>query len=144
MTDADAERRVDRVRDGYDIASYAYRGDGDLPGEYLGWLRRLDALLAPSSVVADLGCGCGVPVAQHLDAVGHRVVGVDVSAVQIERARRLVPDARFVCDDLNAVSFDDGSLNAVVCLYAIIHLPLEQQPGLVDRKSTRLNSSHRH
>ena len=45
--------------------------------------------------VLDLGCGCGVPVARDLVAAGHRVTGVDISDVQIQRARHLVPAATF-------------------------------------------------
>jgi 2-polyprenyl-3-methyl-5-hydroxy-6-metoxy-1,4-benzoquinol methylase len=31
-------------------------------------------------------CGCGVPMARHLTALGHRVLGIDISRTQIERA----------------------------------------------------------
>jgi len=58
----------DLVREGYDQVSYAYRsdkGEGD-NDQYLSWLAELTPLLAPHSAVLDLGCGCGVPVAQEL------------------------------------------------------------------------------
>jgi len=38
--------------------------------------------------VLDLGCGNGVPVAKALAVGGHDVTGVDLSAVQVERAPR--------------------------------------------------------
>jgi trans-aconitate methyltransferase len=67
-------------------------------------------------------------LASHFD-----VTGVDLSPAQIERARRLVPQARFVCDDMSGVTFAEGSLAAVVSFYAIIHLPLDEHPALFRR-----------
>ncbi|MER7270664.1 class I SAM-dependent methyltransferase [Micromonospora carbonacea] len=49
-----------------------------------------------AAAVLDLGCGCGVPAARFLAAAGHRVTGVDISAVQVGRARRLVPTGTFL------------------------------------------------
>jgi SAM-dependent methyltransferase len=120
------------VRAGYDAVSHAYRPDdaGDQP--YRGWLELLDAHLPPGAPVLDLGCGCGLPAARIL-AGRYRVTGVDLSPVQIERARALVPQAEFVCADMTAVEFPAASFAAVVCLYAIIHVPLAEQPALLDR-----------
>lgn len=81
--------------------------------------------------VLDIGCGCGVPMARGLAAAGHDVTGVDVSDVQIERARSLVSGATFVRADAMALDFPDESFDAVVCLYALIHMPLDRQPGLL-------------
>ena len=81
----------------------------------------------------DLGCGCGVPVARSLAAAGYQVTGVDISEVQIERARRLVPAGTFIRADASEVSFPAVSFDAVVCLYALIHMPLDAQPGLLRR-----------
>jgi ubiquinone/menaquinone biosynthesis C-methylase UbiE len=131
MTDSDPW--ADRVRRGYDVVSRAYRADHDSPDVYASWLQHLDAVLSPSSAVIDLGCGCGVPVARHLAEAGHHATGVDISAVQIERGRQLVPDASFVCHDLTEVSFKDGLFDAAVFLYSIIHLPLAHQPLVLSR-----------
>jgi SAM-dependent methyltransferase len=122
------------VRVGYDLASYAYRGDTfDLAGSgYAYWLGRLAPLLADSARVLDLGCGCGVPVAQEL-AKRCAVTGVDLSPVQIERALALVPGARFVCADMTAVEFAPGSFDAVVAFYSVFNVPLADQPALIER-----------
>lgn len=83
--------------------------------------------------VLDLGCGNGVPVAKVRAGAGHDVTGVDLSDVQVERARRLVPAATFRRADATEVTFPDGSFDAVVCLYALIHMPLDRQPPLIGR-----------
>ncbi len=115
------------VRRGYDLVSQAYRADDAGEGEYAGWLDLLEARVPPPAKVLDLGCGCGVPVARRL-APRYEVTGVDFSPVQIERARSLVPRATFVCADMTTTEFPDATFDAVVCLYAIIHVPLADQP----------------
>lgn len=118
------------VRRGYDLVSRAYRADNAAEGEYAEWLDLLESRVPPPAKLLDLGCGCGVPVARRL-ASRYEVIGVDLSPVQIERARALVPAATFVCADMASLDFADASFDAVVCLYSIIHLPLEEQPGFL-------------
>jgi len=67
-----------------------------------------------------------------------RSPGVDISDVQIERARRLVPAGAFIRADAAQVDFPPASFDAVVCLYALIHLPLDDQPGPLRRVVTWL------
>jgi 2-polyprenyl-3-methyl-5-hydroxy-6-metoxy-1,4-benzoquinol methylase len=120
------------VRRGYDALSYQYRGDGDDdPGERREWIERLTTLVDPAAHVLDLGCGCGVPVSRALVAAGLRVTGVDLSDVQIGRARTLVPGASFIRADASEVGFAPGTFDAVVCLYMLIHLPMDEQPALL-------------
>jgi len=126
------ENPIDMVREGYDRASHAYRGDEcNLEQSGYGhWLRRLHPRLADGARVLDLGCGCGVPVAGEL-ARRYRVTGIDLSPVQIERARALVPDATFVCGDMVEHDFEPASFDAVVAFYSIINVPLDRQAGLL-------------
>ena len=63
--------------------------------------------------VLDLGCGAGVPVAQHLIAHELAVSGVDASAAQIERARRNVPEAYFIQADMTTIELPLGAFDAV-------------------------------
>jgi SAM-dependent methyltransferase len=58
------------------------------------------------------------------------VIGVDISPVQIERARNIVPRAEFVRADMTEVDFPAESFAAIVSLYAIIHVPLDEQRTL--------------
>ncbi len=121
----------DLVRRGYDAVSLRYRSDDAEAGLYAPWIAELSEQLGASARVLDLGCGCGVPVARDLAAAGHRVVGVDISDVQIERARRLVPYAEFLRGDATEIDVPPGSFDAVVALYSLIHMPLAAQPGLL-------------
>ncbi|MDQ6918516.1 MAG: methyltransferase domain-containing protein [Candidatus Dormibacteraeota bacterium] len=137
----DASQQRDLVRRGYDAISRAYRDEqgrssamtAENLGRYETWLEDLGRLLEPSSRVLDLGCGCGLPASRLLVETGFEVVGLDFSHVQIERARRLVPQAEFVEADMAVWNAGPGSFDAVVSLYALIHLPLKDQQDLLPR-----------
>ena len=118
------------VRHGYDLVSLAYRADSADDGIYAGWLDTLEMRVARGSSVLDLGCGCGVPVARRL-ARSYEVTGVDLSPVQVARARVLVPGATFVCADMTTLQIPDESFSAITCLFALIHVPLAEQPTLL-------------
>jgi len=129
------------VRRGYNVLSSRYRGDDDNPHEYEGWLVSLRDRLPAHGQVLDIGCGCGVPVARYLAAAGHQVTGVDISEVQVSRARALVPAATFIQADATRAEFGDDSFDAIVSLYALIHMPLAAQPGLLRRAGRWLRPS---
>jgi len=133
MTDAALDPRA-IVLEGYALASHAYRGDTFALEDsgYAYWLARLTARLAPGARVLDLGCGNGVPIAREL-AARYEVTGLDLSPVQIDRARALVPGATFLCGDMTTASFAPGSFDAVAAFYSIINVPLDEQPALLER-----------
>ena len=131
----------DLVRRGYDAISAAYRGDdgqaaassAEDVSRYASWAAELAGLLPAGATVADLGCGTGLPATRALTGHRLRVIGVDFSAVQLARARRLVPAARLVQADMTALRLRPASLDAVVSFYALIHVPLADQQALFPR-----------
>lgn len=102
------------VRRGYDALSYHYRADDAADGRYAPWLAEVRTRVPLPGTVLDLGCGCGVPVARSLARAGYAVTGVDISDVQIERARGLVPSGTFARADALTVKFPAASFDAVV------------------------------
>lgn len=134
-------RRRDLVRVGYDAISAAYRDDEGHPNsateertdQYKAWIDELALVVKPGGRVLDLGCGAGVPATRGLVEKGFEVVGLDISSVQIERARRLVSGAQFVEADMATWDAEPASLDAVVCFYALIHVPLQDQRDLLPR-----------
>ncbi|MBB5791587.1 class I SAM-dependent methyltransferase [Jiangella mangrovi] len=130
--DIDADPK-EIVRRGYDAVSLHYRADDADPETHRPWVAELTERLPRHASVLDLGCGNGVPVARDLAAAGFAVIGVDLSEVQVTRARALVPDATFLAADATTVELPERSFHAVVCLYALIHIPLEEQPPLLAR-----------
>ena len=130
------------VRLGYDRASHTYAEHycPSLAPRYLDWLYGLEALLTDNARVLDLGCGSGVPVARHLGR-RFRVTGVDISPVQIEHARKAVPNAEFLCEDMTQFNLPPHQFAAIVALYSLIHVPLEEQHVLLARIAAWLTLS---
>ena len=79
--------------------------------------------LAPGATVLDVGCGTGVPTTRRLTDAGLSVTGVDISPVMLDIARRNVPEAEFVHRDIVDLDPAEGTYDAVVAYFALLHLP---------------------
>jgi len=99
------------------------------------WVSMLKERLAPRSEVLDLGCGAGIPLTRLL-AETFDVTGVDISARQVDLARRNVPTGRFINTDIVAVDFPPATFDAAVGSYSIIHVPRAEH-GALFRKIAR-------
>ena len=132
-----AGRAVERdpkeiVARGYDTIALRYaEWAGSITSPLLEWIRALTGRLPAGSEILELGCGRGVPATREL-ARHHRVVGVDISAVQIELARHHVPEASFVHGDVAELEIAPVSLDAVVALFVFGHIPVAEQPALIE------------
>lgn len=85
--------------------------------------RLLDKLaLSPGDHVLDVGCGTG-QTSMHAAERAGTVVGIDLSASQLSRARRKPAAARFLRADAEYLPFPDDTFDAVVSVGAIIYFP---------------------
>jgi SAM-dependent methyltransferase len=114
----------DRIAEAY--ADFAGRSRDDPRDRYTALM--IDRL-APGAAVLELGCGGGVPTARLL-AERYAVTGVDLSARQIELARRQVPGATFVQVDMTALDLPPESVDAVVAFYSLTHVPRREHRRL--------------
>ena len=138
------DERIRVVKRGYDaladrFLSWAERVHGD-PRPRL--IERFMEGLPNGAAVIDLGCGAGVPTAARL-AERFSVTGVDISAAQIGRACRLVPEARFVRADMTEFDPGEDGVDGVVACYSLIHLPAELQPAMLARIASWLRPGGR-
>lgn len=79
-----------------------------------------DALrVGPADVLVDLACGRGSYGIEIARRTGAQLVGVDFSAVAIERARLKSATAQFVVGELAATGLDAESASAVLCIDAM-------------------------
>ena len=128
----DERKRI--VRTAYDrIASRYAEWSGRIADEARD--RMVEAFAAPladGARILDLGCGSGLPSTRLL-ARRFRVLGVDASAAQVERARRNVPSAEFLVGDIGEIDIPDASFDGVVALYAISHVPREEHAALFSK-----------
>jgi SAM-dependent methyltransferase len=121
------------VRRGYDAIAERYaEWSSSFESPALRWVEMLLERLPDGSDVLELGCGGGSAATRAL-AARHRVVGVDISERQLERARRLVPEARYVCGDVTKLVSPPESVDAVVSLFLLGHVPRAKQQPLLGR-----------
>lgn len=118
------------VARGYDAIGPRYREWSHASPVRLDKVRELLGLMPDRGTVVDLGCGPGEP-ATRLLAERHRVVGVDLSAVQLRLAQRAAPGAAFVRADMTRLALRPGSIDAVASFYALGHLPPESHAPLL-------------
>ena len=128
------DERIRLVQQGYDAMadrflewSQAVEGD---PRPRL--VERFMKALPDGATVVDLGCGAGGPTTARL-AERFAVTGVDISAEQLRRARRLVPAARFVQADMTAFEPGEGTVDGITACYSLTHLPADHQPAMLRR-----------
>ncbi len=79
--------------------------------------------------VADLGCGPG-RVTAHLDGLGIRAFGIDLSPAMVAVARRTYPGLRFEVGSMAALDIADGVLGGVLAWYSTVHTPPRELPSL--------------
>ena len=72
--------------------------------------------------VLDVACGSGI-VAEHAARLGAQVTGIDLAPRMIELARELNPECTFKEASVEAMPFDDGAFDAVLCGFGIGHFP---------------------
>jgi cyclopropane fatty-acyl-phospholipid synthase-like methyltransferase len=130
MTDDDQKQLVAL---GYDCIADTYLERFGRSSVRTAKLAELIEQLPADASVLDLGCGAGIPVARELVRLGFDVTGVDASEGQIERARRNVPQARFVQADMATVQFSPETFDAVSAFYSVTHLPRSEHAILIRR-----------
>ena len=82
----------------------------------------LDAAhVGPGTRLLDICCGPGM-LAEAAAKRGAKAVGLDFPGV-VALSRKLVPAAEFQSGDALELPFPDGSFDAVVCGYGIMHVP---------------------
>lgn len=120
------------VRAGYDAIGEGYHAWSHASPVRIGLVQEVLDRLVDGSTILDLGCGPGDP-ATRLLSQRHRVIGVDLSMVQLQLARRLAPRASLVQADLSDIALAPASVDAVVSFYALGHLPAAEHRPLFGR-----------
>lgn len=95
------------------------------------YLYQLLKYLPKKASILDLGCGAGVPVDDILLKAGHQVWGIDNSKHMIQLARLSCKGASYILGDLRDLKEKEYEAMAVVCLYALFHVPREEHAKLL-------------
>ncbi|KIY65354.1 S-adenosyl-L-methionine-dependent methyltransferase [Cylindrobasidium torrendii FP15055 ss-10] len=137
---------------GEDLKALVASGYDKVAAQYLVWagprptttrstfIEKLSSNLSPGARILELGCGAGVPSTQDLVRRGFSVTGVDISSAQITLAHEHVlplagkgQHVEFLVGDMAAMEFDVGSFAAVLAFYALFHLPMDEQPVMLEK-----------
>ncbi len=73
------------------------------------------------SSVLEVCCGPGYGAGAALSR-GARAVGIDFAPAMVEAAKKRYPTAAFRQDDAEALNFDSGVFDAVICAFGVNHL----------------------
>ena len=118
------------VKEGYNAIADRYLAGRTRDSEDVRLLDDFIERLPANAKVLDAGCGAGIPISQMLSE-HFDVTGVDFSEAQIELAKKHVPKARFICQDMTWLDFPDNSFDGICSYYAIIHIPREEHQPLL-------------
>lgn len=82
----------------------------------------VQAYVHPGDRVLDLGCGNG-RVADVVNEIKGRYVGVDASEALLRHARELHPEQSFVLGNMRDIPFPDASFEYVLMIASFHHIP---------------------
>jgi SAM-dependent methyltransferase len=126
------------VRAGYDAIADRYAEWAASFETPVGdWLARFCERVPAGADVLELGCGGDNPSTRAL-AKRYAYVGVDLSPVQLERARRACPGGRFVLGDVVDVDLGDAAFDGVVSFFMLGHVPRAEQRHVLGRAAAWL------
>jgi len=118
------------VKVGYNTIADRYLAERTRDSEDVLLLNDFIERLPANAKVLDAGCGAGIPISQMLNE-HFAVTGVDFSEAQIELAKKNVPNAAFLCEDMTKLNFPEHTFDGITSYYAIIHIPREEHQPLL-------------
>ena len=119
------------VKTGYNAIANQYLEGRTKKSRGIQLLEAFMSKLPADAKVLDAGCGAGIPVAQILSRE-FSVTGVDFSEAQIELAKKNVPNATFIFQDITQLDFPEDHFEGICSYYAIIHIPREEHRALLE------------
>jgi len=93
--------------------------------------------LAPNSLLLDLGCGTGQPVAKYFADAGFRIVGVDQSPAMLARAKQRLPHHQWILSTIEDFPPIEH-VGAVIAWDSLFHIPRERHAGILQRVRSTL------
>jgi cyclopropane fatty-acyl-phospholipid synthase-like methyltransferase len=87
--------------------------------------------------VLDLGCGTGVPIAKHVIQRGFHVVAVDESQKMLEIAKKEVPEAELIHDNMVNVQLT-GRFAAAIAWDSLFHVERKYHSSIFNKLARSL------
>lgn len=100
--------------------------------EHLAINTYLNTLSSDQPFVMDIGCGAGVPFDSYFVDRGCKIVGIDVSKTQINKATINIPSAKFI--NMDFIKYrDDALYDGIVLLYSLFHIQRKYHPTVMQK-----------
>lgn len=128
------------MQNSYDHIAEQWHSNGRDPAYVNRLLCYVDLVLRdlkPGARVLDLGCGTGEPIARYVAQKGFRVVGIDESQKMLEIAKKEVPEADFIRDDMVEVQLT-GSFAAAIAWDSIFHVERKYHSSIFNKLAKSL------
>jgi cyclopropane fatty-acyl-phospholipid synthase-like methyltransferase len=103
----------------------------------LGYVDSVLEGLQSGARVLDLGCGTGIPIARHIVQKGFRVIGIDESDKMLDIARKEVPKAEFIHDNMVEVELP-GSFAAAIAWDSVFHVERQHHSNIFKKLAKSL------
>ncbi|MES2408922.1 MAG: class I SAM-dependent methyltransferase [Patescibacteria group bacterium] len=87
---------------------------------------------AKNSLILDVGCGGGRD-SKFFVKNGLQVIGIDVSSVLINEAKKEVPDAVFSCEDILKSKFPNNYFDGIWAQAVLLHLKRADVPKAINK-----------
>ena len=92
----------------------------------------LKELSSDSPYIMDVGCGAGVPFDSYFIKHGCKIMGIDISKTQINKAINNIPTAKFINKDF--MKYQDETLyDGIILLYSLFHIQREYHPVVMQK-----------
>lgn len=115
-----AEQLMNQVASDYDVIAQHFSHTRAFQWHEVQWL--IQQYIQPGQHVLDLGCGNG-RVADLLNQIKAKYVGLDVSAQLIQIARELRPNNEFYVGSMHQMPFPDATFDHILPIASFHHIP---------------------
>lgn len=85
------------------------------------WLTKFISYLKPKEKILDIGCAFGRDTVFFVEK-GFNTYGIDLSLKMIEKARELLPEAKFFVMDILDLKFNDEFFDGIWCSATLLHI----------------------
>ncbi|HEY4435017.1 MAG TPA: class I SAM-dependent methyltransferase [Lelliottia sp.] len=91
-----------------------------------GWLDKFTRLVGEEGTILDIGCGNGVPIAEHFIRHGYQLTGVDGAPGMLARAQQAFPEQRWLNLDMRQMALNE-TFDGLIAWDSFFHLSHDDQ-----------------
>lgn len=90
------------------------------------WLDKFTRLVGSNGSILDIGCGNGVPIAEHFIRQGYQLTGVDGASAMLEKAQQAFPEQRWLNLDMRQIALGE-TFDGLIAWDSFFHLTQDDQ-----------------